>query len=214
MFSLSEATLACLALAVAGLLLSSDPAHAGTDQSQTTVEQGLGIVFFSPIGQSFTPTQNSLDFVTLAFDGIVGPTTAHVDIVSGAGLGGPVLGSSPIVTLTNYNYKLGGVGGATTTFTFASPVGLTAGNPYTLRLHVNSGDGFVDESFSNPYAGGQGYFGGKPASSDDLYFVEGTQGSIAPATVPEPSSLAVLGLGGLGLAGFVLKAKRSKARAQ
>ena len=202
---LNKAAPALAALTLTALTLA--PARAATDQSYTgPVGFGAPISFAIMIGQSFTPTLNSLNFVTLAIDQVTAGSTGRVDILAGAGTGGTVLGTSATTEITNYEF--GASGGSPTTFTFAAPVSLTPGSVYTLRLDPNDYTfatvANIDDTSTNPYSGGQEYEG-NPRPGYDLYFAEGTT---APAAVPEPSTIAPFACAGLGLLGLTLRARR------
>jgi hypothetical protein len=139
------------------------------------------------LGQSFTPTLNSIriaDF-SLLTEGVA--STLHLDLFAGAGYTGALLGASSPVTFTNTLLQ-------TIEFTFPMSIALVPGNQYTIRLTLDSGDPYRAEfSSTNPYAGGTAFSDqGGAVAPVDLVFAEG---------IPEPSVTALLLLGCLGIAG-------------
>ena len=80
-------------------------------------------------------------------------------------------------------------------FDFNTPVALTPGSPYTLRVvQANNVGGFffLRAAGNNPYAGGTA-FDVAALPTTDWVFSEGIR------AVPEPSSLALLAVGACGL---------------
>ncbi len=159
------------------------------------------------LGQSFTPSFGFIDFAR--FDLFASdPTTYRVDLYAGAsGYAGGVLGSSNALPL-----PVGTIGAQQTVeFDFASPIALTAGSPYSLKLVMvtgPAGNSTLGASMSNgdAYAGGTRLLGSTGfAVSNDLVFSEGF--NTPSATVPEPSTLL---LTGLALAGVVVPMRRKK----
>jgi uncharacterized membrane protein YbaN (DUF454 family) len=179
------------------------------------------LLFFSPAGQVFTPTLNSLDYVSIRtqdfqdtngvaaqlYLSILEPTpnqqTATQFMQNPTG--GTVIAISPIVTLQ------AGFGqstnlGAITTFNFSSAVPLTPGTPYAFEITLLTPGNWavLDNAGSPPFysnvtyyaGGGNGYLSGDAnfAPEFDLYFQEGMT-----TEVPEPSTLLLAGAGVLGL---------------
>jgi PEP-CTERM motif len=199
-----------LMISVAALQVNSN-VHAGTiiDQSNTA-DQVTG--YYAPslpnlIGESFTATATSMNwaefYTNYNSDFQIG---VQVEVLKGAGLGGNVLGTSDNVTFArptqapwaNPPYT----NARPVEFLFSTPITLVAGQQYTLAVLVpvptpSSQNYFsVGTTGSNTYAGGDRYssVNGTGPLSDDLWFAEGMT-----STVPEPSSFALLGLGGIAL---------------
>jgi PEP-CTERM motif len=152
---------------------------------------------FGNIGQTFTPTMNSLNYFTFYLQDRE-PSNAtggsfFVEIVS-QNLN-TVLGTSATVSLPDsFGIPPAGgsepLAGAPVMFTFAAPVALSLGTVYEAEIFKASGGSFYAiGSAAGTYAGGS-YTSPSPGQSDDLYFIEGN------ATVPEPSSLALCGIAG------------------
>ena len=186
----------------------SAPAAQVIDQQNTASNGALGNTSTSPsLGESFTAGLGLIDFATFRLSTSV-LANYRVDLYDGSGYAGAILGSTPAVSPF--------VGGLATQqpieFDFASPIVLTPGNIYTLRVVLASGPGGTfslngTSSTLNPYAGGGALTGTGtlgPSASNDLVFSEGF-------TVPEPSSMALL-LGSVGmLAGCTRFGRKSKA---
>jgi len=159
-------------------------------------------------GQSFTPTLTGLDFAEWLRYGDGTSATAQVVIRNGVsggdGFGGAVLGTSDVLALGAL------AGGQTETlhFLFSSVVSLVPSSTYFMEFKVLSGAvNLLYASGTNPYAGGMSFDQGKGVfTNNDLVFAEG----LSTPAVPEPSSIALLGLGGAVLGGLAV---RRKARA-
>jgi len=164
----------------------------------------------SNIGQTFTPTLNSVSFFTFYLQDINPGNSSgasfYVQIL------GPdfttVLGTSQTASVPDSLGipPQGGVfplDGGAVKFDFSAAVALTSGTTYEAEIFKVSGDSF--------WAVGQtpgGYAGGSYTSDsgDDLYFAEG----IRTQSVPEPSSLVLLGLAGAaGATGCVWRRRRA-----
>jgi hypothetical protein len=139
------------------MLGAAIPAQAGLiiDQQNTvgTLNVGIGTSGGTGYyGQSFTPTLTSIGFATFTFYTV--PTSNYeVEILSGAGFGGSVLGTSNLVASPAAYQSV--------EFDFATAVTLTPGNVYTLELLDVSLTDFslqTEVSPGNPYAGGQFYY--------------------------------------------------------
>ncbi len=174
------------------------------DQQSSTDERNYGYgggpahqLLLPTTGQSFTPILSGIDFIRLEINdssptGTVGSTwflNLHSDSIHG-----PVLGTTTTVGLP------GGFTGAANFF-FPTTIPVTPGTTYWFDL--NSPDGgtwhIIDGIFN--YPGGISWAGDIARPSADYWFREGL-------VVPEPSSAALLLLGGGALA--YVRRSRSK----
>ncbi len=162
-----------------------------------------------PLGQSFTPTLGSVDFVKLYLQDAgsdVGPGTSFEITIRAGTIGGTILGASNVVSVPdNLNLGIGLYADFTTTrFDFAASVALTPGQLYVIdviqlppivtgNLNFGAGGGPLNNS---TYAGGTAIVNGVALPNFDFAFQEGVVNA-----VPEPASIAqcVLGFAGLGL---------------
>jgi hypothetical protein len=110
-------------------------------------------------GQSFTPTLPALDVVDVSIS-TVGPgviTTLHLDLFSGTGFNGTLVGSSDSITFSDFGFH-------PREFLFPTPIVLVPGNVYTFRI---TGGGY-EESFSL----GDLYAGGDEVTPNGIYSTE------------------------------------------
>ena len=173
------------------------------DQSNTTAVEyffNTGVPDHRPIGQSFTPTRDGLDFVELRIDdagsGPVGPGANFVLNIRSGSIFGAIVGTSRTVFVPD-GANTGG-GSTYTRFLFDSRVSLTPESLYVIQviqldpIHMFSSSFGIDGNFGDTYQRGTAILGGVVQSNFDFYFVQGI-------IVPEPSSLAMLGPGVLPL---------------
>lgn len=189
---------------VIALAMAVAPAHAADAIDQANGSgtlTGAGTV----VGQSFTPTAASFDFVTFRLDGnAANPNRlAQVAIYAGSGFDGTLMGISKWVELQT--------GGADDyRFIFETPITLASGALYSFRIAaaVNNPFTFV-YSGQNPYAGGTRLTGtGVAVTAQDLVFSQGLQ---AVAAVPEPATWAML-IAGFGVIGRAMRRRELPAR--
>jgi hypothetical protein len=157
----------------------------GIDQQNVGFPGGTtrNIQAFAPIGQSFTPTFPSLNFVDLYTQSFAfGSATLYVEIFSGSSFGGTLLGTSDAVTLTS---SFLGV----THFSFSSDVPLAPSGAYAMELFETPSSvawGVRDDAtLVDLYSRGNEIFLGSSQFPNDLYFVEGE--------VVEPGTFFLLG---------------------
>jgi hypothetical protein len=163
-------------------------------QSSTNTGFGGGLTKFNsyqPMGQSFTPTLSSVDFVQLQFADLnlnsLG-AVAYVNLLENSITGTVLTTSSPVAMSDGFR--------GVTTFFFPSPAAVVAGLTYYFQPVLQSGDAMQEIliDYYN-YPGGTSFFFGAPSpDSTDLWFREGI-------VVPEPASLSLLlmGIGSLWL---------------
>jgi hypothetical protein len=170
-----------------------------------------------PLGQSFTPTLGSVDFVKLYIQDAgsdIGPGTSFEVMIRAGTIGGAILGTSNVVSVPdNLNLGIGLFANFTTTrFDFAAPIALTPGQVYVIDIvqlppivtgnfNFAAGGGPLN---SSAYAGGTAIVNGAALPGFDFAFQEGVH------AVPEPASILHCALGFAGL-GFALVARRRAA---
>ncbi len=141
------------------------------DNAAFTPSGFQSIQALSPIGQEFTPTLSSLDFVELftedfgdAHNGVGGELV--VNIRHGT-ITDSIIATSLPVTLPD---SFSGI----THFNFPSSVSLTPGEIYIIEITVASGDNWgVGMSGVPTYAGGGPILQGVSQTGYDLWFKEG-----------------------------------------
>jgi hypothetical protein len=141
-------------------------------------------------GQSFTAdasvTQlSTLEFYYLSTSTALPAATPLIELFSGAGYGGAVLGSYQFNLAENEpsGYKAADFSG----------IVLTPGQSYTFRFTQAGGaEGALAGSSANPYAGGIRYdqFGGGFPADDLRFRING----VGDTSVPEPSTALLIGL--------------------
>ena len=177
---------------------------------QNTTNSTFAVTALPYLGQSFTPTLSSLDFVSLVISN-TSASTYKVQIFRGAGYGGTLLGESAtygvaLAPLPANGQPFSVDNAQPVEFDFAAPVALAGGGVYTLRaLQVTGAGGymFLRTGLNNPYAGGQAY-AIDPIPAVDFVFAEGIHG----AAVPAPASLAMWAAAGLVALGARARRRR------
>jgi len=176
---------------------SSDKVETTVDQTNTVRPLGMvshNLLYFSPLGQSFTPTLTSLNFVNLLTEN--GSATVKVNIHLGS-MSGPVLGTSQ-PTVIPFSISPG-----VSSFRFSTSVTLIPGDVYVIEPFVVCGNTLIGSTGINDYVGGDQILGGATQANNDLWFQEGI-------SVPERGRWLLLGTGLLGLLAIVfLKNPRS-----
>lgn len=210
-------TVGCFARAWGGLLLGvmlrGVSAWGGTpeiplyDQISTSWGPGepkrhgiLLVATNAPLGQSFVPTHDGLDFIelTVGMTRLLRPAeqeALRVDL-RGGGVGGPIIDSTtPVMVTFAGEYQWLGL-----TFRFPDRVPLTPGAGYFFEVVHVAGSSFLAtiDFIPGSYQSGQMYWQGRPQGLSDLWFSTGQM-------IPEPSAGALLLLGGLGLCWAVLR---------
>ncbi len=159
-----------------------------------------------PIGQEFTPTLGSLDFVDLHVDDAgsdIGPGADFFVNIRMGTIGGTIVGTSDTIHVPDGTNTGGGI--TITRLLFSTPVSLTPGSLYVLQvvqtgsIGGSNGNFGIAGNFGNTYTHGDAIIGGSGSPNFDFYFREGT--------VPEPGSLVLLSIGGLG---FLALARRRR----
>ncbi len=155
-------------------------------QSTNTIEGSASLQSNAPLGQSFTPTLSTVDFVMLnLYNG--GPFydtggTVYVNLRSNS-ITGTILDSSGGVFMP---YNFSGI----TNFFFSAPVPVAPGVTYYLEFVAEPGsDGFGSVVTDGSYPGGSAIANGVLITGRDLWFQEGVM------AVPEPSAALLVLLG-------------------
>jgi hypothetical protein len=181
----------CFCFLLLTISVAISPAKADTIFDQTDTALPLGTLFqnlsvFSPLGQSFTPSLTSLNFVNLLT--IDGGATVEVNIRLGS-ISGTILDTSQPTVIP---FSLAA---SVSSFSFSTTVALIAGDLYVLEPFVVSGDTLVGSTNANTYASGTQILGGIAQPNNDLWFQEGI-------STPEPGALLLLEIGLLAIVFF------------
>ena len=152
-------------------------------------EGGAEIQPSQPMGQSFTPTLDSVGFVRLhVYDATFGNNlngTLYLNLRSDS-ITGPILASTDPVVLPPRAAR-------PVDFLFSTPVPVTPGTTYFFQPVVQTGNTWGLNASDYNYAGGTAFVLGQPNIRNwDLWFREGI-------VVPEPSSIVLISLGTVGL---------------
>jgi hypothetical protein len=193
----SRCVLALLSIIFFAVISSARADSLTIDQANTglplgTIFQNVGV--FSPIGESFTPSLTSLNFVSLLTEEASGaPYTLEANIRSSS-ISGAVLETSDPIVISPPSPTTP----VTALFIFSNPVPLVPGNLYVIQVVDLSGQGLIGSSGINNYAGGTQILGGILQPDNDLWFREGI------ISTPEPETLLFLGIGLISLKALTL----------
>lgn len=168
---ISKVLICCFGLLLLIISLAISLAKVGTVFDQTNTGLPLGTMFqsasdFSPLGQSFTPTLTSLNFVNLLLLTDNGRATVGVNIRLGS-ISGPVLATSQ-PTVIPFS-----VAPRVLSFRFSTPVTLVAGDLYVIEPFVVCGHILIGSTQTNSYVGGNQILRGIAQTNNDLWFQEG-----------------------------------------
>lgn len=156
-------------------------------------EFSVNIISSQPVGQSFTPSLNAVDFVRLHFENLGIGGSAYVNLRAGSITGSIVAASSPVSLPDQFH--------GYTDFLFSTSVSVTPGIEYFFQPIVQSGTGWFLDSWNGfGYSGGAAILLGDVVNGHDFWFREGI-------VVPEPSA-AVLILAGLAMTRFIRKTRK------
>ena len=161
-----------LLVLIISVVISPDKVDTKFDQTNTLPPQGMlshNLLHFSPLGQSFTPTLSSLNFVNLLTengDASVGDAAVKVNIRLGS-ISGPILGTSqPAVIPFSISPRV-------SSFRFSTPVTLIPGDVYVIEPFVVCGNTLIGSTDTNNYRSGNQILGGVAQTTIDLWFQEG-----------------------------------------
>ncbi|HEY6945734.1 MAG TPA: hypothetical protein VI431_11395 [Candidatus Acidoferrum sp.] len=158
-----------LIISLASLAISLAKVRMVFDQTNTGLPLGTlsqNASNFSPLGQSFTPTLTSLNFVNLLLLTDNGGATVEVNIRLGS-ISGPILGTSQ-PTVIPFS-----IAPSVSSFRFSTPVTLIAGDLYVIEPFVVCGHTLIGSTQTNNYAGGNQILRGIAQTNNDLWFQEG-----------------------------------------
>jgi hypothetical protein len=200
---MATSTLAALTLFTATGIASASPLYI-TDQANTSAMVGTsGSSAIYSFGQSFIPTLSQLNAVELTLGGFESTAVVRIrDGLAGSdGLSGPLLAESLPVFVDI-------LGNTVFHFHFASLLDLTAGKTYVAELLIETGLLGVRLTSGDAYAKGQFLSQGFVTSHTDDYDLLFSEG----VDIPEPASLALAGIGLLGLCGTGMARRRARTR--
>ncbi len=121
---------------------SSDEAH--------VMEGGYGFGQ-QPLGQSFTPTLDTVGFIRLALQGGFGSGSFYINLRSDS-ITGSILGTTASVSST---------GSGIVDFLFNTPVSVTTGTTYYFQPVIEGGNGWgLNAALSYNYGGGTAFVNG------------------------------------------------------